>query len=313
MLTFKSQFTKTTNISSNSNGAENIPVCVPTIWADLSPTGLHKNNETCDREAETDGYTSDHILGRYTNYAPLEGGDSTDYSPSMSGARSPGLDGQHGKISAYSTTGTRVPGVPGELSLPTSGFPNRENEEDTTECPNPSAATAGLDKRHSQVCGESLSLSESNLAGSPPLKSLTVHDELGSSIRSSLHDEDEEAKTDLSWWTSLDRHSMMLSSLLPPVPAMTIQSDASNTGWGACQGEVRTGGMWSKEESLNHINYLELLAAFLALQCFAKQKCNITIQLKMDNLSAVTYINRMDGTHSQALCNLTISLWNWSL
>ena len=46
----------------------------------------------------------------------------------------------------------------------------------------------------------------------------------------------EEAKTDLSWWTSQDRHSMMVSSLLPPVPAMTIQSDASNTGWGACQG-----------------------------------------------------------------------------
>ena len=74
-------------------GAENIPVCVSTIWADLSPMGLHKNNETCGREAETDGYTSDHILGQYTNYAPLEGGDGTDYSPSMLGARSPGLDG----------------------------------------------------------------------------------------------------------------------------------------------------------------------------------------------------------------------------
>ena len=175
-------------------GAENIPVCVSTIWADFSPTGLHQNNETCGREAETDGYTSDHILGRYTNYAPLEGGDGTDYSPSMSGVRSPGLDGQHGEIPAYSTTGTRVPGVPGELSLPTSGFPNRENEENTTECPNPSAATAGLDKRHSQVCGESLSFNESNLAGSPPLQSLTVHDELGSFIRSSPHDEDDQVQ-----------------------------------------------------------------------------------------------------------------------
>ena len=54
--------------------------------------------------------------------------------------------------------------------------------------------------------------------------------------------------------------------------------------------------MWSKKESLNHINYLELLAAFLALQCFTKQKHNITIWLRMDNLTAVTYINRVGGT-----------------
>ena len=31
-------------------GTEDIPVCVSTIWADFSPTDLHKNNETCGRE-----------------------------------------------------------------------------------------------------------------------------------------------------------------------------------------------------------------------------------------------------------------------
>ena len=49
------------------------------------------------------------------------------------------------------------------------------------------------------------------------------------------------------------------------------------------------------KETLNHIYYLELLAAFLAIQCFAKQKCNITILLKMDNVTAVTYINKLGG------------------
>ena len=71
--------------------------------------------------------------------------------------------------------------------------------------------------------------------------------------------------------------------------------------------------MWSKIESLNHINYLELLAAFPALQCFTKQNHNITVQLRMDNLTAVTYINRIGETHSQTLCSLAISLWDWSL
>ena len=48
---------------------------------------------------------------------------------------------------------------------------------------------------------------------------------------------------DFLWWTFLDQDSMMVSALLPPVPDMNIQSDASNTGWGACQQEARTGGI----------------------------------------------------------------------
>ena len=94
---------------------------------------------------------------------------------------------------------------------------------------------------------------------------------------------------------------------------MTIESDASNTGWGARQGEMQTGGCWSVNEASNHINYLELLALFLALQCFAKQKHNTTILLKMDNVTAVTYINKMGGTQSEGLCHLALTIWNWCL
>jgi len=122
-----------------------------------------------------------------------------------------------------------------------------------------------------------------------------------------------EAKRDLSWWISLERDSLMVSPLLPRIPNMIIECDASNTGWGARKGDIRTGGQWSRAESSNHINYLELLAAFLAVQCFGKEQFNITIQLKLDNITAVSYINKMGGTHSQALCRLSIALWDWSL
>ena len=76
---------------------------------------------------------------------------------------------------------------------------------------------------------------------------------------------------------------------------------------------MQTGGRWSMNEASNHINYLELLAAFLALQCFAKQKHNTTILLKMDNVTAVTYINKMGGTQSEGLCLLALTIWNWCL
>ena len=47
--------------------------------------------------------------------------------------------------------------------------------------------------------------------------------------------------------------------------------------------ELQTGERWSQEETSHHINYLELLAAFLALQCFVKHSNGITVQMKLDN------------------------------
>ena len=49
---------------------------------------------------------------------------------------------------------------------------------------------------------------------------------------------------------------------------MVIKSDASKKGWGMYCGEVSTGGPWTLRESQHDINYLELLAAFLAFQTF---------------------------------------------
>ena len=44
-----------------------------------------------------------------------------------------------------------------------------------------------------------------------------------------------------------------------------METDASRLGWGACCQGVRTEGRWTPLEKQIHINYLELLAAFLAL------------------------------------------------
>ena len=43
--------------------------------------------------------------------------------------------------------------------------------------------------------------------------------------------------------------------------------------------------LWSPEEATHHINYLELLAAFLAMKAFGKVWQNITVLFQMDNIS----------------------------
>ena len=69
----------------------------------------------------------------------------------------------------------------------------------------------------------------------------------------------------------------------------------------------------SNREKRMHINCLELLAATLAIKCFARDKTNIAILLKVDNTTAISYINKLGGTVSPQLNQLTRDLWLWCM
>ena len=121
-----------------------------------------------------------------------------------------------------------------------------------------------------------------------------------------------QSREDLQWWINhLSRNNGRPIHHLPP--NMVIESDASDTGWGACYEGLTTRGQWSREESRLHINCKELLAAFLAVQTFAKNKRRMHIRLRVDNTTAMYYINSMGGSHSLQLMQLTSQFWNWSL
>jgi hypothetical protein len=74
---------------------------------------------------------------------------------------------------------------------------------------------------------------------------------------------------------------------------------------------LRTEGPWTKEERKEHINFLELLAALKALQCFTATARDTTIELRMDNTSAVSYVNRMGGCKSANLCSIALEISKW--
>ena len=77
-------------------------------------------------------------------------------------------------------------------------------------------------------------------------------------------------------------------------------------GWGACCQSRRAGGPWSLEKTQHHINYLKLLAIFLATQTFAGKSNNLTILVQIDNKSAMTYVNKRGGTHSASLTQYSV-------
>ena len=82
-------------------------------------------------------------------------------------------------------------------------------------------------------------------------------------------------------------------------------------GWGAVNGSLSASGRWSQSESKHHINYLELLASFYALQCFVSNSRSIHVTLALDNSTAVAYIINMGVFDPPLLDSLSRSIWEW--
>ena len=121
-----------------------------------------------------------------------------------------------------------------------------------------------------------------------------------------------QSRAELTWWLN-NLPKVNGSPVSPPPPNLTILSDASMQGWRAtCQGKS-TNGKWFSQESIQHINLLVLKAAFLALKTFLKDQSHKVVLLKLDNSTAVAYLNNKGGTHSVPLMSLTLEIWTWCL
>ena len=95
-----------------------------------------------------------------------------------------------------------------------------------------------------------------------------------------------------------------------PDPSLFFFTDASLKGWGASWKDHQISGIWSHTDSQRHINWLELEAIRLALLRWRPQWTNQTVRVYCDNSTAVAYICKQGGTHSQPLFQKTLELFN---
>jgi hypothetical protein len=120
-------------------------------------------------------------------------------------------------------------------------------------------------------------------------------------VADNLHD-------DLLWWKN--NILVAINPIRDQHYELEIYTDASTTGWGAACGNNKTGGLWAATERVNHINYLELLAAYFGLMTYANNKRECDILLRVDNTTAISYINRMGGVQYPHLNKITREIWN---
>lgn len=74
---------------------------------------------------------------------------------------------------------------------------------------------------------------------------------------------------DFAWWKNTLSNSEQKNFILSGNFVREIFLDASLSGWGASCGNRKTHGWWSQKDKTEHINVLELKAAYNSILCFA--------------------------------------------
>lgn len=116
-------------------------------------------------------------------------------------------------------------------------------------------------------------------------------------------------RDDFIWWSN--RIDSSFSSFKSDDYSLEIFSDASTTGWGAACNSETAHGHWNSSQISLHINTLELFAAFYGLRIFASQLNNCSVLLRVDNTTAIAYINKMGGIQYTHLNNIARDIWQW--
>lgn len=120
----------------------------------------------------------------------------------------------------------------------------------------------------------------------------------------------DEIRFDILWW--IDNLPLGRKTFEPFSANYVIYTDASDTGWGATDNTREIFGIWSPTESKHHINYKELLAVKLGLEDLGKNWYNTNILLRIDNSTAIAYINRMGGVKFEKYNILARKIWQWA-
>ena len=121
----------------------------------------------------------------------------------------------------------------------------------------------------------------------------------------------ENAKLDLVWWINNVNNSG--HPIKPLVYDVELFTDASQIGYGAVLNNVSINSKWSSLDIAKfngNINCLELLAVKYALMSFSMQLKGSNVCVRVDNSTAVTYINKMGGTHSLECNIIAQEIWD---
>ena len=115
----------------------------------------------------------------------------------------------------------------------------------------------------------------------------------------------------ITWWCD-NIHSLTNILTVPPIAFEMVTDAATDVGWGALRGSVKTYGHWSAEEKdSEHCNLLELKAILFGLRSLCHDVRDSHIRVRSDNTTAVACVNKC-GSVREALLDVTIDIFAWA-
>ena len=280
--------------------------CLPFSLSSAPWADSEASNSSCQRT----GCKIDCLHRRYSDSSRFRGSGKGQHTGTEISPGVPGLQNQPEKIDFQPHPNDRVSGAPG--GLPNDGTlpPFGEDKPHLGRCSESSKTTEDLSKRPLQAGWEdecyNTNHSPSTTFLSPPPKGSC---KLPESVQSGLQS------------NPISLLQQQEGADLVGLPDGSLEWEITDQEPGGCDHRIRCipermGCMspWACQEASQHINCLELLAATLAVKCFLKNDRDLHILLRIDNMTAVSYIiNHLGGTVSQDLIALTREFWMWCL
>ena len=292
---------------------DTVRVPVPPIWPQQRPTHIHQALEASDGTAEKAGYQMCHFCGRSAPHGLVQVRADGGNPGGNNDVSAVGLPDQLGEISSDPVPAHQVSGVHGRFIGNDSDTPRGEAGEDhpgLLESPEPTSPDSEIPRkadREDVCCHSGDPASSSVLPGVAEPEECSFQEvavvrlggvaEPGCQARPPMVDKGGE---EMEWEEDSNRNTRSCDRL------RRLSSGATSS--------LATGGLWSPTERLSHINLLELTAGAFAVKTFTKGKPDpLQVRLRMDNTTAVAYLNHMGGTQSQTLAAYAKQLWLWCL
>ena len=258
-------------------GGENLQVSMPTFWPISSTQSVYKAVEASSGLPETEWVSSDHLSRRSADDASGQSSAGANYPTDLSTVREPGVNGESEKIHTdpYSGVGFQLCSTTMRISLPSEKL--RKIHQDARRMMQQASVSV---REIARFVGKTTATMRAIPLA--PLHYRALQTQMNSVLPLNYSQEEisnkyntvlsltSASKEDLQWWLT-NTTAPMGAPVCPSEPSITVHSNASNQGWGAVlKGQSQTGGVWSPEEATHHVNYLELLAAFLAIKALGR-------------------------------------------
>ena len=265
--------------------ATNLSIHMPPIQPQFSPTSIHQTHETGEWLSSEQRSKECGVYRRPTADSTISRTPQTTHTRNLEFVRGTRVPSKLPKVPVDPYPEHNIPGV-------CSGLPNGRTQppkfqgQKYSEGSTASHTTSDYSMSTGTINWKAVSSDPGSLPSPTSLLKHTAAQTQGNCIGRLRPALSQKAKEDITWgiqrmpdWNG--------RKMLDSPPQLVIETDPSLRGWGAYSCVTFTGGCWSPEEALLHINVLEMLAVLYGIKSFVKGEAKVkTILIKSENFNS---------------------------